>query len=860
MGSVPTKVSVDNVLSKLTLEEKVSLLAAKDWWRTTVIKREDIFVPHIKTTDGPNGARGESYVSGIRAACFPCATALGSTFDVELLYKIGKAVATEAKTKSANVLLAPTLNVIRSPLGGRNYETYSEDPFVLGQLAAAYVNGCQSTGIAATPKHFVANDAENRRTFLTVDIDEQTLREIYLLPFQLVIKLSRPQVIMTSYNRVNGSYVADDERLVEDVLRREWGFDGLVVSDWMGTYSTAQSLIAGVDIEFPGPTRWRGEKLIKAIADGEVSEAIIDKSARRVIALASSLGLFEKPEEQPEREAADEQRDQFIRDSAAEGMVLLKNDDNVLPLKEGSQVALIGYLAENVSLGGGGSARVDALHAVSMIQGFKKLEIKSKFEPGVPVFGALPHADPATVSKPQTESSSDTRKMDVLGRNVRLQWFNGSTMGKKQVFEEYINQTEYMIKETWPTFLDRTYCTRMTCVITPKTSGPHTFSVITTGKSICYINGEVAFIREQETDLKYESFYFFKSKLERRFNYDMVAGQSYSIMLESWACIPEILNNPPLNGKMHQGSALRFFEYVDVPGRISSAAALAVESDYAVVCVGNTNEIESEGYDRDTMDLTADQYTLINAVAKANPKTIVVNFSGAPVTMTQFLDKVPAILQAWFPGQECGLSVARVLTGAVNPSGRLPLSWPKRLEDNSSFGNFPADANDVLRYQEGLDIGYRYYDRDSTPTPLFPFGYGLSYTTFKIYGASKPDPSVVMSEGLDGIFKLSCSVQNTGAKDGSTVVQFYIQFPKISIGRTRPPKELKGFQKAFVQAGQSASVEVTFDKYSLSYYDASKGCWRIQKGQYVAHVGLSSSEIAADLPFSVELDHEWTGL
>jgi beta-glucosidase len=662
------------------------------------------------------------------------------------------------------------------------------------------------------------------------------------------------------YNRVNGSYVADDERLVEDILRREWGFDGLVVSDWMGTYSTSQSLIAGVDVEFPGPTRWRGEKLIQAIAEGAVSEAIIDKSARRVIALASSLGLFENPEEPPEREVEDKHRDQFIRDSAAEGMVLLKNEDNVLPLKDSSRVALIGYLAENISLGGGGSARVDALHAVSMIQGFEKLGIETKFEPGVPIFGVLPHADPATVSKPKIESSSGALENNVPGRNVRLQWFNGSTMGENQVLEEYINRTEYMIKETWPSFLDRTYCTRMTCEISPKTSGLHTFSVVATGKSICYINGEVAFIREQEIDLKYESFYFFKSKLERRFTYDMVAGQPYSIVLESWACLPEILNNPPLNGKMHQGSALRFFEYVDIPGRISSASALAAESDYAVLCIGNTNEIESEGYDRDTMDLTPDQYTLISAVTKVNPKTIVVNFSGAPVTMTQFFDDVPAILQAWFPGQECGLSVARVLTGAVNPSGRLPLSWPKRLEDNPSFGNFPVDDNDVLRYEEGLDIGYRHYDRDSTPTPLFPFGYGLSYTTFEICGASGPDPSVVMSEGLDGKFKLSCLVQNTGAKDGSTVVQFYLQFPEISIGRTRPLKELKGFQKVFLKAGQSASVEVTFDKYSLSYYDASKGCWSIQKGRYVALVGLSSTEIAAKLLFSVEKNYEWTGL
>jgi beta-glucosidase len=417
-----------------------------------------------------------------------------------------------------------------------------------------------------------------------------------------------------------------------------------------------------------------------------------------------------------------------------------------------------------------------------------------------------------------------------------------------------------MIKETWPSFLDPNYCTRMACDITPTTSGSHTFSVISTGKAICRINGEVAFVREQETDLKYESFYFFKSKLERRFTYDMLAGQRYSVVLESWACLPEILNSPPLNGKMHQGSALRFFEYVDVPGRISRAAALAEESDYAVVCVGNTNEIESEGYDRDSMDLSPDQYSLIRAVAASNPKTIVVNFSGAPVTMTQFLKDVPAVLQAWFPGQECGHSIARVLTGITNPSGRLPLSWPSRLQDNPSFGNFPVDEHDVLMYEEGLDIGYRYYDRDSTPAPLFPFGHGLSYTTFEICSANGPDPGVVLSEGLDGQFELSCSVQNTGTRAGSTVVQFYIQFPEISIGRTRPVKELKAFQKVFLQAAETASIRVSLDKYSLSFYNSSNACWCIQKGQYVAHVGQSSTDISAKLPFSVGQNYEWTGL
>ncbi|KAH8804450.1 glycoside hydrolase superfamily [Xylogone sp. PMI_703] len=857
MGSITIDADVDDIISKLTLEEKVSLLAGKDWWRTPTIKRDGVFVPHIKATDGPNGARGESYVSGIRAACFPCGTSLGSTFDVDLLFEFGKAVAKEAITKSANVLLAPTMNVIRSPLGGRNYETYSEDPFVLGKLAAAYINGCQSMGIAATPKHFVANEAENRRNYLNVVVDEQTLREIYLFPFQLALKLSKPLCFMTSYNRVNGTYVSDDRRFVEDILRREWGFDGLVVSDWMGTYSTDKSICAGVDLEMPGPPKWRGKKLIDAIKNGLVSESVVNLSAWRVIALAKTLGLFENPDEPPEREVEDEERDNFIRDTAAEGMVLLKNDAHVLPLRKGANVALIGHLAQVVSLGGGGSARVDALHAVTPIEGFKELGIEHKFEPGVPVYGALPHADPAIVSYP---SKWESASIVPSGGNVKLQWFNGSSVGGNLAFEEDIQQAEYMIKEAWPHYLDTDYCTRMEFDVTPRTTGKHTFSIISTGKAICYINGEVAFIREQETDLQYESFYFFKSKLERRFSYSMVAGRRYSLVLESWATDPKILNSPPLNGRMHQGSSLRFFEYVDIQQRISRAASLAAESDYAVVCVGNTNEIESEGYDRDTMDLSADQYTLINAVAASNSKTIVVNFSGAPVTMTQFVDNVPAILQAWFPGQECGHSVARVLAGIVNPCGRLPLSWPRQLQDNPSYGNFPVDDNDVLRYAEGLSMGYRHYDRNDVPNPLFPFGFGLSYTTFEVQDAQLLHPVEVMGDGIEGQFKLSCSIQNTGDRPGKAVVQFYIQYPKVSTGLTRPRKELKAFQKISLLAGETGYAEVAFDKYSISFYDAAKACWRIQKGQYMVHVGLSSTDIVAHVPLSVTQDYEWTGI
>ncbi|KAH7367707.1 glycoside hydrolase superfamily [Plectosphaerella cucumerina] len=839
------------LIAKLTLEEKASLLAGVDWWRTAIIKRDDVFVPHIKFTDGPNGARGESYVSGIKAACFPCGTSLGATFDTGLLERIGAAVAAEAETKAANVLLGPTLNVIRSPLGGRNYETYSEDPLVLGLLAAAYVRGAQASGrIGATPKHFVANDAENLRTTLSVEVDEQALREIYLKPFQLVAKLGDPWAFMTSYNRVNGEYVADSKRLVTDVLRGEWGFDGLVISDWMGTYSVGPGIDAGVDIELPGPPRWRTvDAVTKLVREGSLAEGTIDASVARILDLARRLGRFENPEEPPERAVENAERDKLIRDAGAEGITLLRNDSDVLPFAPGSSVAVIGQHSWSVVLGGGGSARVDALHAVSPVQGFRNTGLPIREARGVPVFGAVPHADPSIVFPSGSETSSATP--------VRIEWFNSATVGENLAHDELVPQAEYMIKEKWPSYLNVDYTSRITFDLVAPSSGEHIFSVISTGRARLYVDDELLYERPQETKLRPESFYFFKRYLEKRVTRRLEKGRRYAIKLESWACDPEILAGPPLFGKMFQGSAVRFHEHIDLDARKSEAAEAARASDYAVVCVGTTNEIESEGFDRETLDLTPEQYDLVDAVAAANPRTVVVNFSGAPVSFSRFA-KVPGLVQAWFPGQETGDSLAAVLTGAVNPSGRLPLSWPEKIEDGSSFGNFPAGDDALLHYSEGLDVGYRWHDRESSPAAQYPFGFGLSYTVFDVSSASVVGAGTLI--GAEGKVSVKAEVTNTGSRTGKTVVQFYVSAPAGIPGRTRPVKELQAFAKVELAAGETKEVVVELDKYAVSYYDEGGSQWAAQAGEYSVLVGLSSVDVRQTVPFTVSESFTWRGL
>lgn len=738
---------------------------------------------------------------------------------------------------------------------------------MLGSLAAAYVNGkctlystvaalmwvdpgCQEEGIAATPKHFVANEAENQRTTLSVDVDEQTLREIYLLPFQLIMKLADPWCFMTSYNKVNSTYVADSERLIQDVLRGEWGFEGVVMSDWMGTYSTAQGVNAGVELEMPGPTKWRGEKLLQAIRDGEVSEATLNKRAIKVLELANRLGRFENPEELPERSVNDPERDNFIAYAAAEGIVLLKNESAILPIPRDESVAMIGHFATHVCLGGGGSARVDAIHVVSPLDGIRKLGYDAKLAPGIPIFGAVPHADPAMVFETGSGHHSPAP--------VKLEWFNGNVIGRHCVHEEMKPQAEYMIKEKWPSYLSKDYCTRMTFDLVAPSTGYHTFSVISTGCAKCYIDGKVVFYRPQETDLKPESFYFFKSKLERRFKFQMIEGHRYTISMDSWACDPDILNAAPLFGKMFQGSALRFHEYIDEEARKREAAEAASSSKYAVVCIGNTAEIESEGFDRDTMDLMQCQYDLINTVVEANPRTIIVNFSGAPVTMSQFVDKVPAIVQAWFPGQECGHSVAAVLSGIINPCGRLPLSWPREYEDNPTSDNFPVGKDLRLHYDEGLDVGYRYYDRADTPAPLFEFGYGLSYTTFEARSAVTRDSGTI-SSASDRVI-VDCEVENTGEREGKVVVQYYVKPPSVSFGRARPVKELKAFIKINLKPSERQIISVELDKYAVSAYDSESSCWRAEKGTYEVEVGFSTRDIASTTSFVVAEAFKWTGI
>ncbi|KAL3485104.1 glycoside hydrolase [Aspergillus germanicus] len=820
-----TEADAEALVQRLTLNEKVALTAAVDWWRTAEVNREGLHLPHIKTSDGPNGARGERFVSGVKAACFPCSSSVGASFDTSIAHEVGRQIALETRSKNADVILAPTVNVIRGPLGeltiypcGRNHETYSEDPHVLGMMGAAYINGCQSARI------------EKRRQFLTAEADEQALRELYLYPFQLILKHSDPWCFMTSYNRVNGTYTSDSPYLIQGILRNEWGFRGLVMSDWVGTYSTAAAINAGLDLEMPGPTIFRGDLLLNAVKDGRVSEETVTRSAKRVIELVQNRDV-----------SVDAERDEFIATSAAESTVLLRNEGNILPLQPGAKAAIIGQHATVPAVGGGGSAKVHAEHVVTPWDALQKSDLQVTYEPGVPVYGSTPFPVPGILSPTGRDGSP------------------ASVARPNKVKEETRDTTEYMIKEKWPTYLDQNYCNRLTFDITPKATGNRTFAIFTTGTVTLKINGKQAFHRSQEPVLQREAFYFFRTQLERHYTHPMQAGHKYTVTLESWAADPKVVRNS-VGGEVVQGSGVGFVEEVNIPKQIRSAAETASNSDVAIVFVGTAAEFESEGYDRETMDLTPNQYELVHAVLAANPKSVVVNYSGSPVTMFAF-DNVPALVQAWFPGQECGTAIARVLTGHTNPSGCLPFTWPRRLEDNPTFENWPTNDNDEIFYKEGLFVGYRYYDQPGSPKPLFPFGHGLSYTSFELSELRFEELTTLNAEIS---LQVTCNVKNTGTRDGKVVVQFYIcrlgGSSSSSSKGARVEKQLKGFTKTFIKAGQSVQTGVSLDKYAVSYYDTRSSCWRAEKGEHEVLAGFSAENIVARASFSLGKGFCWIGL
>ena len=792
---------IDDLLSQMTIEEKISMLAGADVWHSVAVKR--LGIPQFKTTDGPNGARGAWGSMSSPSVATPVGIALGATWNPDLVEKVGNVLADELEAKGAHILLAPTVNIHRTPIAGRNFECYSEDPFLSGMLASAYIKGIQDKGRGACIKHFVANDQEYERFSISSEVDERALREIYLEPFRIAIRNSNPWAVMSSYNRLNGTYACENDHTLIDILKGEWGYEGIVMSDWFGTYDKNVPN-GGLDLEMPGTARWMSEEHVKrALDDGPLTEEMLNNKVRRLLGVLEKAGLFNRPELPKERGEDKPQHRKIIREAAREAIVLLKND-GTLPLKKWKSIAVIGPYADAAQILGGGSSSVTPHYVVTPFQGIKNRAGKLKVEttPGCHIYKTLP------APAPETLSTADGR----LGLDIKI--FNGTQFSGDPVYSEVSSRVQHgWFDRSVPNADQECFSMIMEGFFTPKESGVHTLALSGVGWSKLYLDNKVLIDHSYDSDMGQQLTKEVKLK----------GGKSYPIKVEFyWKGDPRWRSV----GLGHQSPQPK--------DTIAEAVKLARKSDVVVLVASLNGEWETEGADRVDMKLPGAQNELIERVVKANKHTIVVLNVGSAVEMP-WIDKVPAVLQLWYDSQEQGNALADILFGDENPSGKLPTTFPVRLEDNPAYINYPGE-NGRVRYGEGIFVGYRYYDKKKVD-PLFPFGYGLSYTTFKYSNLKLSAKSITPNQTL----KVKVDITNTGKVAGKEIVQFYVRDVKSTFAR--PEKELKAFEKIELKPMQIKTVTFTLDRETFWYFDTARNAWSIEPGEFEILVGASSRDI-----------------
>lgn len=793
---------IEALIGQMSLEEKISLLAGADTWRTVAIER--LGIPALKTTDGPMGARGEDTPDGPTSACFPCGTALGATWNPELVERVAGALAEEVKSKGAHILLAPTVNIHRSPLAGRNFECYSEDPYLTARMAIAYIRGLQNQGVGACIKHFVCNDSEYERHSMSSQVDERPLREIYMRPFELAIREAKPWAVMSAYNRVNGTFACENDHTLKEILKGEWGFDGLLMSDWLGTYDS-NVVKGGLDLEMPGPARWMGTHALEAAKKGEVSQEEIDDKVRRLLRTLLRAGVFENPAPVPELALDKPEHRRLAREAAAKAIVLLKNEKRVLPLDERRlrTIAVIGENAKWASIAGGGSVRVWPHYVVSPLAAIqhRAREATVRYALGCSIRKSTPLFDTNWLTGP-----------------LILHYFANNELKGEAVHAEKTIKPELVWFGDKASYIDPSnFSVRLTGTFAVPESGKYVLSLSCVGRGRLFIGDEELINLWGPPGRGQESGTFAPASSQSA-EIELESGKPYPLRIEYASARGPDWRNIRLGGMLkRQGDT------------IAEAEKLAAQSDVAIVFAGLTDEWESEGFDRRDMELPGDQVELIERVSRVNPNTIVVLNAGSPTSM-DWLKNVPAVLQAWYLGQETGNAIADVLFGDVNPSGRLPTTFPARLQDNPAFLNYPGE-NGKVHYGEGLYVGYRYYDKKDI-APLFPFGFGLSYTAF-----AYRDLTIQMGDAIS----VGVMVQNMGDRAGTETVQLYVHDFRSRLAR--PDKELKAFAQVTLEPGECKTVTLTLNEEALSYYDDATGQWTLEAGEFEVLVGSSSRDI-----------------
>lgn len=781
--------SIDARLAALTTEEKADLVAGEAIWTTKSFPAAG--VPGIGVTDGPNGARGGGLLgTGTATACIPAGAVLGATWDPDLVERLGGVLGEEARAKGCRVLLAPTINLHRNPLGGRNFECYSEDPILTGRVAAAFVRGVQSRGVATTPKHFVANDSEFERNTIDSQVDERTLRELYLVPFEHAVRDGGTWGLMSAYNRLNGTFCSENEWLLTQVLREEWGFDGFVISDWFAVRSTAASARAGLSLEMPGPGQWYNRGPIgEALAAGQMDEGHLDRIAGDVLRLLERTGAFNGADDcQPGQEhELDRPEDRaLLREAAAAGTVMVANN-GLLPLDPAmsGSVAVIGPNARKAQIMGGGSATVQSYRNVSLM-------------------GALgdeyPDLDVRYAQGCDIERSLIALSAPVLKGKLRVDYFNGHDWSGPVIHTGESGSGEMVFfGEPGPGVNPEAFSVRASGVLVAEDTGEHTLGLVQLGRCRVLIDGEVVLDATEGDYDRGDNFFGMGSEVISA-PVQLVGGRETAIVIEYSSRDSFLLCGARVGLKSQVERDL-----------MAEAVETATAADVAVVVVGTNADWETEGRDRDSFDLPGDQPELIRRVAAANPNTVVVVNTGGACNL-DWADRAAAVLVAGFGGQEMGYAVADVLFGQADPGGRMTMTVPARYEHSPAYLNYPGE-NGVVRYGEGLYIGHRWFDARAIE-PAVPFGHGLSYATFEW-----SEPRVTGggdAEGADPVV-VEVDVVNTSDRPGSDVVQLYVEPPPSLLHR--PVRELKGFAKVHLAPGERTTARIVLDRRAFAYYD-----------------------------------------
>ncbi len=808
-------------VARLSVEQKVRLLTGASFW--ALYPEPDAGLRRVVLSDGPAGVRGETWDERDTSANVPSPTALAASWDCERVEAIGRLLAHEARRKGVDVLLAPTVNLHRTPFGGRHFECFSEDPLLTARIGAAYVRGLQNSGVGATVKHFIGNDSETERMTVDVRIDERTLRELYLAPFEAIVREAGAWSVMASYNGVNGATMTESP-LLRDILHDEWGYDGLVMSDWTAARSTESAARAALDLAMPGPASrfgpW-GDALVEAVRDGRVDEALIDDKVLRILRLAARVGgLTEVPA--PPAPAAVDIPDELSA-AAAASFVLARNKD-LLPLSRSSlrRVAVIGPNAEVARTLGGGSATVFPPYTVSPLEGLRGAGLDVAFAPGTLGHLRTSAARPPWLLRPGGSGS---------GAEVRFFSSSGELVGSEQRDGTVFRWMNGFDSVGAPEEIARL---EISCVIRATEAGVYSLGVSGLGQFRLLADGAEVFDETLAMREGADPGEILMAPPQRLAPVELAAGQAVTVRLE------HDVQSSPMAGF---GTFLQLD--LEAPHgtddeEIAAAVDAAAGSDVAVVVVGTTAEVESEGFDRTSLALPGRQDELVRRVAAANPRTVVVVNAGAPVLLP-WADDVAAVLLTWFGGQEFGRALADVLLGYAEPGGRLPTTWPASTEGLPSTQ--PADG--VLSYSEGLFIGYRGYDRDGRE-PLFPFGHGRGYTTWS-YDAITVDCAAVDPASGPGV-AVCVEVRNTGPRPGREVVQLYASRPDSAV--ERPVKWLVGFAAVDADPGETVNVGILVPERVLAHW-SDRG-WTLEAGTFTLSAGSSSASLPLTASITVK--------